>query len=380
MGSLGRTTASRYGYALGRSAELATQGRQIIGLDLIRCAAACMVVIFHLGNVPELHAWTWWGWVGVPIFFVLSGFVISYSAETASAASFLRSRFLRLAPGVWICGTITAVGWLVVGGESAVGQRYIDTLILWPWGPWIDGVYWTLPIEIAFYLLIFGLVLTRTMRGAPLVFGALSAVSLAYWIERLIMQRWPGALPLWATGLPGRDAQLLLLEHGCYFALGGALWHIFRRGLTRPLGVVLVVAYAGGVLQCAFFGRALSSMPLAVPEVVWTLAVASVVAAVWQRARIDRALSRFYGPIRIAGLATYPLYLLHDAAGMMIRDAPWLAGLPPWLAAAAAAAVAVAASIFITAFVEPAVRAVLRKPLDLALRLRFQPAAHADPL
>jgi peptidoglycan/LPS O-acetylase OafA/YrhL len=40
---------------------MATQGRQIIGLDLIRFAAASMVVLFHLGDVEPMKAWTWWG-------------------------------------------------------------------------------------------------------------------------------------------------------------------------------------------------------------------------------------------------------------------------------------------------------------------------------
>jgi peptidoglycan/LPS O-acetylase OafA/YrhL len=54
---------------------------------------------------PRFH----FGWVGVEIFFVISGFVIAFTAEGASSRAFLRSRVLRLVPGPWICATIALV-------------------------------------------------------------------------------------------------------------------------------------------------------------------------------------------------------------------------------------------------------------------------------
>jgi peptidoglycan/LPS O-acetylase OafA/YrhL len=99
--------------------------RHIVGLDLVRFASAAMVMSFHLGfwswaaplgtirrlmrnlpTFPELTLVAWPGWVGVEIFFVLSGFVIAYSAEGSSALAFFRSRFLRLMPAVWICASL----------------------------------------------------------------------------------------------------------------------------------------------------------------------------------------------------------------------------------------------------------------------------------
>lgn len=357
-----------------------TQGRQIIGLDLVRLGAASMVMLFHLGNIGPLKAWTWWGWVGVPIFFVLSGFVISYSAETASAGQFLRGRLLRLAPGIWICGTVTLAGWLIVGGDDMVVRRYVDTITLWPWGPWIDGVYWTLPIEVAFYLFVFALLWVRAFDRAIIAFAALASISLGYWLVQLAAQRWPA--PTWATALPGRDAQILLLEQGCYFALGGAMWLIFRRGPNLPRVAVALIGYLGGALQCAFFARAFSATsPLAVPEGVFLLGSLLVAVAIWHRAAIDSRLGRFAVQIRVAGLATYPFYLLHDDAGMMVRDALTPLGAPQWAAVGAAALAAVAASVAVTLVAERPVRAMLNWLLGLATRRgNLQPAAQAEPL
>ena len=105
--------------------------RQIYGLDLIRFCAALLVVGHHLGfmiwvrNIADMHyrylgPYTWAGWTGVEIFFVLSGFVIAYSADRASASSFARSRFVRLYPAAWICSSITAAA-LVMTHQMSLG-------------------------------------------------------------------------------------------------------------------------------------------------------------------------------------------------------------------------------------------------------------------
>lgn len=102
--------------------------RPLPGLDIIRFAAAAMVMVFHLGYwswvsagtpagiiagrvaYPELSVLSC-GWVGVEIVFVLSGFVIAYSPENASTISFVQGRSLRLAPAAWLCATSRWCSW-----------------------------------------------------------------------------------------------------------------------------------------------------------------------------------------------------------------------------------------------------------------------------
>jgi hypothetical protein len=77
------------------------------GLDLIRFAAAVMVIFFHLSwksQNPDIAFAA--GWVGVEIFFVLSGFVIMGSASGANVATFARKRFARLYPAAIACAVI----------------------------------------------------------------------------------------------------------------------------------------------------------------------------------------------------------------------------------------------------------------------------------
>jgi exopolysaccharide production protein ExoZ len=146
------------------------------GLDIARFIAATSVAWFHLGflswaaptsttaevfgggaRFESLAPYSWFGWVGVEVFFVISGFVIANSASGASPTQFLRGRALRLYPAAWICATCTLLVLLAVRGGhfTGAGRSYLNSMILWPPGWCIDGVYWTLGIEVMFYGLIF---------------------------------------------------------------------------------------------------------------------------------------------------------------------------------------------------------------------------------
>ena len=151
-------------------------------LDPLRFGAALGVAIFHqmfwswawvsigipvfqryvAADVlyPSAAPFTWFGWVGVEIFFVISGFVIANSASKSSPKEFLLGRALRLYPAVWVCATATLLV-LVLFGSGPASEfilPYIHAMLLVPKGvthQWLDGVYWTLAAEMAFYGLVF---------------------------------------------------------------------------------------------------------------------------------------------------------------------------------------------------------------------------------
>src|SRR5581483_4971733 len=128
-------------------------------LDPLRFAAALGVAVFHLtfwswagsatGTAPGFEHYvaaglqfqsaapfTWFGWVGVEIFFVISGFVIANSARNASPSAFLLGRALRLYPAVWVCATATFIVLLFFAPGSAakfVGP-YLKAMLLIPKG------------------------------------------------------------------------------------------------------------------------------------------------------------------------------------------------------------------------------------------------------
>jgi peptidoglycan/LPS O-acetylase OafA/YrhL len=92
---------------------------RVPALDLLRLVAVFGVIFFHYGfrgptafNVthvalPEL-AWIGrYGFLGVPVFFVISGFMIAYSAEGRTATTFAIARFSRIYPCFLFCMTLT---------------------------------------------------------------------------------------------------------------------------------------------------------------------------------------------------------------------------------------------------------------------------------
>src|ERR1700744_4570676 len=167
-------------------------------LDPLRFGAAFGVALFHqmfwswawvsIGHpglertvaadvqYPSAAPFTWFGWVGVEIFFVISGFVIANSASESSATEFLFSRALRLYPAVWVCATATFIVLLLFASGSATEFiiPYLRAMLLIPKGingQWIDCVYWTLAAEMAFYGLVFCALLTKKITLRHLAWG-----------------------------------------------------------------------------------------------------------------------------------------------------------------------------------------------------------------
>ena len=216
-----------------------------------------MVMVFHLAfwswagrgtidvscrtylHFPELTPVAWVGWVGVEIFFVLSGFVIAYSAEGSSAFAFFRSRFLRLMPAVWICASLVFVVLLV--GEMVplkeLTGHYLKSLALIPKHPWIDPVYWSLCVEVFFYGFILGLLITNRFRQVELFMGAIGIISALVWLifslSLIMPTRFGFLLPVLERIEYSWKLQLLLVRHGCLFALGVYLWLLLFKGVTR---------------------------------------------------------------------------------------------------------------------------------------------------
>lgn len=88
-------------------------------LDLLRFLAAIAVVFFHYAfrgyagddlttmHYPALEPVAQYGFLGVHLFFMISGFVILMTAGDGSVKRFIASRASRLLPAFWVCCTIT---------------------------------------------------------------------------------------------------------------------------------------------------------------------------------------------------------------------------------------------------------------------------------
>lgn len=362
----------------------AEAGTRVEGLDLLRLVAALSVVIYHYSfrgaaadgltniSLPGLVAVTKYAYLGVELFFVISGFVIAYSAEGRSARDFLIARAARIYPGFVACMTLTFVVTLLFGlprFETSVNQWLANLVILSPAAgqPFMDGVYWSIVYELTFYAWMFGFILVGIFpRRLNLIVPAWLAISAAneFWLGSGILHR------------------LFLTDESGYFCAGILLYSIYR-GRGAPFAwPLLFVATAFAATQTVLnadwvrdhFGIEISNVVLAGVGV-------GIVALVGLSLLPKRLPVKPWLIVTLGGL-TYPLYLLHQQAGFIIFNR--LEGLvPPAVLVTVTIVAMLAVSFLVWRFAERPgqrlVKSLLRRLLPWPLAWRPMPRGPQAP-
>jgi exopolysaccharide production protein ExoZ len=366
--------------------------RYYYGLDGLRFFSALAVCIFHLAfyvwatdyadmarifadraKFEELMPFAWSGWVGVQIFFVISGFVIAHSANGATPMAFLRSRMLRLFPAAWVCAIITLVVRLMVGDAfGEIDGDFLRSIVLWPKGPWIVGVYWSLAIEVMFYLLVFGVLLSRNFKRLPWLAWALAAVSTGFILLSILKRAHLGAQGEWFK-LIEEQAEFLPIRHGVFFALGIWLWMLSNRSLPKSGWLGMAIAVVAGVAEIGLRGFDLrgpeappaAGQPLLTPMLIWLVAIGALVAFTrWPERFVPRSQAGV-DLLKLSGKVTYPLYLVHGIVGAAFLG--WLIdlGIQPYAALLIGMAFVLALAALVAVYAEPLMRKPLRTALDV---------------
>ncbi len=332
-------TNTHYGWAMTAKADSTRLGE----LDALRGIAALLVVLFHYSwqmhyVLPDVEMTDWsvpWGKYGVELFFAISGFVIFMTLErTKKTTDFLVSRFARLFPAYWaaiIITTLTVHGF----GETTLMQTpgvvaaNVTMLQGYMYLPSVDGVYWSLTVELGFYACMLGL----WRLG---------------WLGRIeqILLAWMGLALLWWAfpQLPSRISMVLVLDYIALFAIGIAAYRV--RSGARTWGQQWGV-FAIGVAVTAII-HPLSSL------IVYILVsgLFFVLTRGW--------LARLQHPVLLwLGAISYPLYLIHENVGFSIIH--WLTGkgLMPTLSVIAALIISLTLAQMVRVFVEtPALVAI----------------------
>lgn len=281
------------------------------GLDGLRAVAVLLVVVYHLFPGAFLRS----GFVGVDVFFVISGFLITSLLLREHAASgrialrsFWTRRARRLLPALAAVVTVSATAAWLIGGDVLVGlgrQVLGAATFSYNWlsiasgGTYFDGTepelfrnLWSLAVEEQFYVvwpLLLPVVLLIPGRrsrvavsvalaaasagGAALLVAAGADVSRAYYgtdthafglllgvaaaFALSPVRRAPGRRAALATGLAGAAALVALVALAA--VPGGSAAY---PGVTLATSVLTVVVIAAATAPASALGRALDVQPL----------------------------------------------------------------------------------------------------------------------
>ncbi len=366
----------------------------IAGLDLIRLAAAMFVVFDHftahkrnewvihaigggLPSFPALSPITDAGWIGVDIFFVISGLVIAYTANGNSPRRFAESRFFRLMPSVWIISTVSAI--ILMFASSVEWHRiftsYLQSIVLSPVGQWVDGSYWSLCVEIVFYALIFAILCKNKFSEIDRLLGfAGVVVSILAVVNFMFSSRYP----LLAAVFGSWPAKVFLLNNGTEFVFGVFLYLVLFIGANSFRLGVLAICFLGCCTHITFDIYAVSAIISKVPGgnagivesgfafwaplILWLAAVLAMIISVRFNALITNRFWYAMPTIRQMGLLTYPLYLIHSPLGLVVLQRVYKATHSSTLALIAAIIVVLLAAAAVL-MIEPALRAMIKSPV-----------------
>lgn len=298
-------------------------------LDLLRFLAALAVTLYHyVSSFPSpaetahtalesMAAVTRYGYLGVDLFFMISGFVILWSSQNRTAMDFAISRAGRLYPSFWAAMLLTAACLASMPEmATAIHAPAPDSYTLMAnatmlpgvlGAPMIDGVYWTLEIEIRFYAIVFALLMLGQMQRIELWLY----VWLAFAIGCASFE-----LP-WIVKFVALDPYGPLFIAGCFFYL------LLSRGpsASRYIGLALagIACVALSIDQRQHFITPDERSAIVVPLIMVSFFAVFAVLAIRHGMRRGAALAYKLGAL------TYPLYLIHGTVGHLFFEA-----LTPW--------------------------------------------------
>jgi peptidoglycan/LPS O-acetylase OafA/YrhL len=303
---------------------------RIIGLDYLRGGAAVAVVLFHLGFKGPSEGWmiggqfgwfsavTGYGYLGVNLFFLISGFVIAMSAEKNTWLNFLRARFIRLIPAMWICASVTAIGILAFAALTTTQEtqstfvaravakntwgNYFASLTLAPsWFGFagIDSAYWSLRVEVQFYLAVC-LLLFFNKRN---------------WITGLLVL-WLFASTINLIRPVWRIDFIFCLTWAPYFIVGIVIygWRAHGASLLKQIGLswscILCLGYAyKSAVKDGY------ESPLMTCGLVITIIVLFAYTVLKPERLSNTNKNQFAKTGLMFGVISYPLYLVHQELG-----------------------------------------------------------------
>lgn len=278
-------------------------------IDALRGLAALAVMLFHytsriddlfpMGEAASIVVRH--GHYGVNLFFIISGYVIFMTLQrTRQPLDFVVSRFSRLFPAYWVAvvATLSVTHALGLPGKLATLPDAVANFMMihaFFGFPHVDGVYWTLEVELLFYAGMFSLYRMNWLNRVHTALWFMLALRLTYFLAAA----WAG------VDLPWKVYRFLILEYIPWFALGIAIYlHVHPRNMTDSTQSLTVI------------GAAVLLLALVASPGVALLAAAFAVLVL---GAATGRLGYLAHPVMVwLGAISYTLYLLHENIGWSV--------------------------------------------------------------
>lgn len=295
-------------------------------IDLLRFLSAVSVVLYHYtfrayaqGHYspvyfPALGQITRYGWLGVELFFIISGYVVLMSAYHKTIRQFFLSRVTRLYPAYWVACTITflvvkffgphapSLGW--ENFNVSLRQYAYNLTMLQSFLGFdnIDTAYWSLSYELVFYFLI-ALVLgwglfkhLDVLLACWLLYTAAAGPWSKTILANLLMPRYS---PYFISGMLFFLLQNKLGNRKLQFGLLGGAFLLALRSVRAE--TLTLSSYLNGHISTIITAAVLSCFYL----IFWLL--------ITRRLNLSR-----FSWLSTLGAITYPLYLVHGNIGFVV--------------------------------------------------------------
>jgi len=283
-----------------------TQKERFLVLDALRGIASILVVLYHYTTrYQELYCNSCkpfievkYGGYGVELFFILSGFVIFYSVEKkTSLVSFFYSRFFRLFPVYWSAMLVTSIfiaSFGLIDRDVTLYQFFVNLTMFQEFFRVenIDGVYWTLAVELSFYFVI-GLLLL--LKLIPKIVTIINIWLIIYMLIKSIIY-YSGHNPL-------PSYILILIDYSLLFCLGVIFNKLHSKKEYFYMSNIVFISLV------YFFIATTSGGILSI-----------LIISIFYLFIVDKLNLLIVKPLLFLGAISYPLYLIHQNIGYIILN------------------------------------------------------------
>lgn len=298
-------------------------------IDLLRFIAAFAVMLYHYTfrgyhgdenfttiRFPLLEDFTKYGYLGVDLFFIISGFVITLSITNSNFIDFLKSRIIRLYPSYWICLILTTVISLSFINYNSITteQFYWNMSMLNGYFniPYIDGVYWSLFIEIKFYviiLLILSNKFTQKHIDAIMIIWLLITFFNTFQIIKTPKIYFLSSIK-----------NQLILDYSAYFIAGYFFYKMFINDRKRLSLIMIIICYTISIYNAIertarlekHYHLNFSSIQISIIITLFYLVFLLITSKKMEQFNLKKW--------QTFGLLTYPLYLIHQNIGYYLLN------------------------------------------------------------